>query len=213
MSKESELDIAFDNFADLDLDDEVYRFLEGYENQWSASYQVGQCVSGCFSSVQHTIGKVVFLTILQRLIGLTGLATSVKHFSCISLGALVLVDWIPRNEILLAFLPFLICLLLVLLSSSNSKGFLVTFTCISSILLLQHFMSAEEFVAIRGILMVLTMKISSLAFDMAGSVQLANAVPMLAYLVNPGTLVFGPFHAFQEFEKTLIRKPIKVSLF
>ncbi|EYC43453.1 hypothetical protein Y032_0493g2432 [Ancylostoma ceylanicum] len=108
---------------------------------------------------------------------------------------------------MLAILAGALCLVfLVAVSASQYKGFTITCACIASILLLQYFTSASEFVAVRGIVMVLAMKISSLAFDQRNSARLADLIPFLAYLANPATLIFGPFHTFQEFETTLNRK-------
>lgn len=89
---------------------------------------------------------------------------------------------------------------------------------LSSINLLSYFSrqyctSASEFVAVRGILMVLAMKVSSLAFDKCDSAQIADLISFFAYLFNPATLIFGPFHTFHEFETTLNRRTVKVRLF
>ncbi|KAL6743544.1 hypothetical protein Aduo_016571 [Ancylostoma duodenale] len=108
---------------------------------------------------------------------------------------------------MLAILAGAFCLvLLVVLSASQLKGFTITCACIASIVLFQYFTSASEFVAVRGVVMVLSMKISSLAFDKRDSAGVADVIPFCAYLANPATLIFGPFHTFQEFETTLNRK-------
>ncbi|CAJ0588561.1 unnamed protein product [Cylicocyclus nassatus] len=208
MFKQDELNIVSAD-SDVDLDEELYRLLEDYEFQWSTSYQIEQCVSGCFSSVQYTIGKIILLTVLQRLIISTVFPSSAKHLSCIFLGSLVLFDWIPRTNTLMTFFPFSFCFALILLSTSKSKGFVVTCACIVSVLIMQSLMSAAEFVAIRGIIMVLTMKLSSLAFDTAGTAGAANAIPFLAYLINPATIIFGPFYSIRDFEDTLQCKSVK----
>ncbi|KAK6758860.1 hypothetical protein RB195_016220 [Necator americanus] len=92
------------------------------------------------------------------------------------------------------------------------KGFTITSACIVSTLLLQFYFSPSEFVAVRGILMILAMKISSLAFDKGPSARLADLGTFLAYLFNPATLIFGPFHTFSDFEKTLCRRSLKEEL-
>ncbi|EPB65202.1 hypothetical protein ANCCEY_15735, partial [Ancylostoma ceylanicum] len=201
---------SFDDYDVVDLDEELYRaFLEQRE-EWSKSYQVSQCITGCLSSVQYSIGKLFLVTLLQRFITSSHLPTSVKHISSIFLGLLVLLDWISSKELMLAILAGALCLVfMVAVSASQHKGFIITCACIASILLLQCFTSASDFVAVRGIVMVLAMKVSSLAFDQCGSARVANVIPFFAYLANPATLIFGPFHTFQEFETTLIRKTPK----
>ncbi|RCN48027.1 MBOAT family protein [Ancylostoma caninum] len=211
----------------FDIDEELYRaFLEDNE-EWRTSYQVSfllqqiilfllevnQCVIGCLSSVQYNIGKLFLVTLLQRFIAVSYLPTSVKYISSVFLGVLVLLDWISSKELMLAILAGTFCLVLVIaVTPSQLKGFMVTCACIASITLLQYFTSASEFVAVRGIVMVLAMKISSLAFDKRhDTARVAHLIPFFAYMANPATVIFGPFHTFQEFETTLNRKTPKDS--
>uniref|UniRef100_A0A0K0DFZ9 Protein-serine O-palmitoleoyltransferase porcupine n=1 Tax=Angiostrongylus cantonensis TaxID=6313 RepID=A0A0K0DFZ9_ANGCA len=67
----------------------------------------------------------------------------------------------------------------------------------------QYLVPVSDFIAVRGILMILSMKISSLAFDKGHDFALSDAVPAFAFLFNPSTMVFGPFHTYGDFLKSM----------
>ncbi|VDM52599.1 unnamed protein product [Angiostrongylus costaricensis] len=100
-------------------------------------------------------------------------------------------------------------LTLLLLFTLPHKGFMVMVASISLIelkdLFRQYLVPVSDFIAVRGILMILSMKISSLAFDKGHDFALTDAVPAFAFLFNPSTIVFGPFHTYGDFLKSMNR--------
>ncbi|KAK5977321.1 hypothetical protein GCK32_004353, partial [Trichostrongylus colubriformis] len=204
------LDISLDDYSLLDLDEDILNdvFFEDY--QWGVSHQIGQCISGCFSSVQYTIGKLLLVTLLQRFITLMSLPTLVKHISCIFLGILVFPQWIQRDDVRVAIIVVVpVMLLFLLLTPLPSKGATTLCASIGSIICMQYLIPAQEFLMIRGILMIFAMKVSALAFDKGSSCTASDIIPILAYLFGPATSVFGPFHTFDDYMKSLNRRSIK----
>ncbi|KAJ1354278.1 hypothetical protein KIN20_011158 [Parelaphostrongylus tenuis] len=100
-------------------------------------------------------------------------------------------------------------LILLLLFTLPHKGFMVTFSSISIIVALQYLVPIVDFTAVRGILMVFSMKISSLAFDKGHDFSIADVVPAFAFIFNPSTMIFGPFHTYTDFLKSLNRRTMK----
>ncbi|KAE9419440.1 hypothetical protein Angca_007560 [Angiostrongylus cantonensis] len=170
------------------------------------SPEIGQCMIGCLSSVKNTVGRLILFTFVQRLLNVVmDPPILLKHISCISVGTVVLLDWVQKVELIMAIVFGSVFLILLLLFSLPHKGFVVMVASISLIVYLQYLVPVSDFIAVRGILMILSMKISSLAFDKGHDFALSDAVPAFAFLFNPSTMVFGPFHTYGDFLKSMNR--------
>lgn len=170
------------------------------------SSEIGQCMIGCLSSVKNTVGKLILFTFVQRLLNVVmDPPILLKHISCISVGTVVLLDWVQKVELIMAIVFGSVFLILLLLFSLPHKGFVVMVASISLIVYLQYLVPVSDFIAVRGMLMILSMKISSLAFDKGHDFALSDAVPAFAFLFNPSTMVFGPFHTYGDFLKSMNR--------
>lgn len=64
-----------------------------------------------------------------------------------------------------------------------------------------HF-SELDFTALRGALMIATMKQCSFAFDASTDVSIDK---IFAFIFNPASLIFGPFVTFEQFKNSLNR--------
>ncbi|KJH53630.1 MBOAT family protein [Dictyocaulus viviparus] len=127
----------------------------------------------------------------------------------ISLGILVFFEWVPGDMLRVSVMFGNVLLVLLLLLTLPYKGFMIMFTSMVLNLHMQYIVSAVDFVAIRGILMIFSMKISSLAFDRADDFTFSDIIPALAFIFNPSTMVFGPFHVYSDFLKSMERRTVR----
>ncbi|XGW06319.1 hypothetical protein V3C99_016544 [Haemonchus contortus] len=200
----------FEDYYLLDPDEDLLNNVYFEDYQWGISHQIGQCISGCFSSVRYTIGKLLLATSLQRLVTVINVPTWAKHLLCVFLGLIILPDWIQRNDVRMAIIFGLPLLLLFLLQTPlPAKGEITICACILSIVCIQYFLPAHDFLAIRGILMIFAMKVSALAFDRGSNCETKDILPILAYMFGPATSVFGPFHTFDDYVKSLNHRTVK----
>ncbi len=74
-------------------------------------------------------------------------------------------------------------------------------------------MKADQFSSFRGPLMILVMKIVSVAFDNDTSRrQSTDLLSMLSYCFHPATILFGPWFAYDQQRSTLSMIPYRVSM-
>ncbi|VDK76347.1 unnamed protein product [Gongylonema pulchrum] len=80
------------------------------------------------------------------------------------------------------------------------------------LLVWQYVFEAEKFMTMRGILMIVVMKITSLSFDLASEKHVN--IPLLhlcSYLLDGSTVIFGPWITYKQYKESLILKEYKVS--
>lgn len=68
--------------------------------------------------------------------------------------------------------------------------------------------------SMRGILMIVLMKITSLSFDLSndfnGSITLLH---LLSYTFDSSTVLFGPWITYKQYQDSLYLKEFKVSIY
>lgn len=65
--------------------------------------------------------------------------------------------------------------------------------------------------SMRGVLMIMLMKISSLSFDLSnGNCDNMPLLTLLSYLLDGSTIAFGPWITFQQHKNSLSVKSAKV---
>ncbi|PAV78531.1 hypothetical protein WR25_09562 isoform C [Diploscapter pachys] len=79
-----------------------------------------------------------------------------------------------------------------------------TYTLFFNFYFRQWITSAKVFTQHRGLLMILAMKLSALAFDSQNIVH--DPVLAFTYLFNPATVIFGPFVSYRDYVDSFRRK-------
>ncbi|MCP9263107.1 PORCN protein [Dirofilaria immitis] len=77
----------------------------------------------------------------------------------------------------------------------------------------QYFFTAKEFMSMRGILMIMLMKITSLSFDLAN--EFYNDITLLhllSYMFDSSTVLFGPWITYKQYQDSLFPKEFKVEI-
>ncbi|VDN59203.1 unnamed protein product [Dracunculus medinensis] len=88
---------------------------------------------------------------------------------------------------------------------------------LNPIYLMQFLIPAESFIAMRGTLMVILMKISSLSFDLDNSsLSSDKKIPYLSFLsytIDPSSIVFGSWVSYTHFVDSLKLQTLKEELY
>lgn len=67
--------------------------------------------------------------------------------------------------------------------------------------------------SMRGILMIILMKITSLSFDLSTEINSSiTLLRLLSYMFDSSTVLFGPWITYKQYQDSLYLKEFKVSL-
>ncbi|XP_072305391.1 protein-serine O-palmitoleoyltransferase porcupine-like [Eucyclogobius newberryi] len=160
--------------------------------------------------------RLLLLCGLCRLTFRLGRRGVLKH--CVSAGAGVcaLFLFFQIHALWVLLLCALSYLVLLLNPRSSSKGVLLSLLLLLFLLMGElHFVEPMIWSKIRGSLMVVAMKVISLAFDLdRGAVSsLPSAPQFLGYTLFVGSSVFGPWTSFGHYMSAAEGKPLSLSWF
>ncbi|KAF8381741.1 mom-1 [Pristionchus pacificus] len=94
-------------------------------------------------------------------------------------------------------------LILMFIPPKKYIGWITTLSAFISLVLLETVVASENY-SCRGILMILAMKVSSLAFDLSHNKYSVTVPEILGYLLNPCTVIFGPALPFTNYRIAFI---------
>ncbi|CAG9535242.1 unnamed protein product [Cercopithifilaria johnstoni] len=181
-----------------------------------ATHEWQQCPIGVLGSLRGTILKLLLFSALKRFLvflyakGILNEFT--LHVTFVTSGLFI----IGTQNNLLSICTY-IALTVVLpyykfLFNSQTKFVLLAYS-ISMLLVWQYFFTAKEFMSMRGILMIIVMKITSLSFDSSnefnGSITLLQ---LLSYMFDSSTILFGPWITYKQYQDSLYLKKFKVEI-
>ncbi|TKR80857.1 hypothetical protein L596_014849 [Steinernema carpocapsae] len=191
-----------DVFEDQLTMEEWEAYLQNYEVSSFPDESVRLCAEGVFQSICKQMAILILCSLLQgfstplRLksprfydvllcwIGLACLAYILPTTSTVYLVTLYAVFFV----VLKALCGGLTCFKLI----SGAYSFMFLIGC-------QNLLDDAAFVSFRGALMIQIMKSVSISFDLSTQITGVSNFSLLAYLLNPGTLVFGPFITYDNF--------------
>ncbi|GMT33485.1 hypothetical protein PFISCL1PPCAC_24782, partial [Pristionchus fissidentatus] len=198
-----ELDETYEGFYEEDED--VY-FLE---EEYSTSSLLSRCTHGTLDSVLYNLILTVSFAVLQRIVlTLNFLSYSTRHLLISLLGSSLLFLWdIPRT-VSITMISTVICFVLFIFTPPRKfLGWIVTLPTFAALIFLETTIASDKF-TYRGILMILSMKVSSLAFDLSQNKYSITVPEILGYLLNPSTLLFGPAFPFTNYRIAFIPQSI-----
>ncbi|CAJ0572762.1 unnamed protein product, partial [Mesorhabditis spiculigera] len=187
-------------------------------NDWNKIGQIQDCAKGTIASVQVQIFYTLALVFIGRLA--THLpACFQKHLLdplLFFLGYLSLVQWVDNAFVLrTALIGAILAAIAIKYNTARWSGYTVTLAALGYIVALEYRLPAKDFANTRGFLMILAMKVSSLAFDFERSLvrrRTASIPTMISYLISPATITFGPFVSYDAHVKSLLPKPWRTEL-
>ncbi|KAM3715957.1 Protein-serine O-palmitoleoyltransferase porcupine, partial [Dirofilaria immitis] len=200
----------YDDFLELS-DEEFPDFICMKEEM---TYQWQRCPIGVLGSLRSTVLKLLLCSTLKRFLVFLHakgiINDSILHLIFVVSGLFVIGT---QNNLLLSICTY-IALTVVLpyykfLFNKQTK-FVILVYSICMLLIWQYFFTAKEFMSMRGILMIMLMKITSLSFDLAN--EFYNDITLLhllSYMFDSSTVLFGPWITYKQYQDSLFPKEFK----
>ncbi|KAI1700988.1 MBOAT, membrane-bound o-acyltransferase family domain-containing protein [Ditylenchus destructor] len=176
-----------------------------YDGRYHKLLETRMCMSGVLESLLPLMMWSMGLSVVQRLIWRTDLYVYFlmrEHLrDCLvsALGLFLL--W--SNASIYQPYAFVIyfwisATALFLLNRSPNKGHYVSLITFVYVVLTQIYFEDVQFTAFRGSLMIVSMKMISLAYD-TKEISMVDMPSIMAYIFNPSTLLFGPFNTIEQY--------------
>ncbi|VBB25789.1 unnamed protein product [Acanthocheilonema viteae] len=181
----------------VQLSNEEFMYIKG---QMTQEWQL--CPIGVLGSLHSTILKLLFFSALKRFLVFLYAKGIVKeltlHVTFVASGLFIIGT---QNN----FLP--ICTYIMFTVILPYYKFLFNKQT------KQYFFTAKEFMSMRGILMIMLMKITSLSFDLSndfnGNITLLH---LLSYMFDSSTVLFGPWVTYKQYQDSLYLREFKVEI-
>ncbi|OZC05275.1 hypothetical protein X798_07711 [Onchocerca flexuosa] len=199
----------------LELSDEEFIDLIYFKEEITHQWQL--CPIGVLGSLRSTILKLLLCSALKRFLVFLHAKGIISDFTLhlifIASGLFIIGT---QNNLLLSICTY-IALTVILpyykfLFNKQTK-FVILVYSIGMLLIWQYFFTAKEFMSMRGILMIVLMKITSLSFDLAnefdGRITLLH---LLSYMFDSSTVLFGPWITYKQYQDSLCLKEFKVEI-
>ncbi|KAK0404308.1 hypothetical protein QR680_017389 [Steinernema hermaphroditum] len=161
-----------------------------------------RCVPGVFESLWRQIAVLLLCSLLQGVVTPLRRSRPTTHNALLCLlGILCLVYILPSPTTVSIVVAYVFAFAAVksIFGGRNHFGVLSAVFSILFLLGCQNLLDDAVFVAFRGALMIQIMKSVSISFYAPSKVAEVPLSSLFAYLLNPGTLIFGPFVTFDEF--------------
>ncbi|GMT04264.1 hypothetical protein PENTCL1PPCAC_26438, partial [Pristionchus entomophagus] len=204
-----------------DMEDPFEHYLDDYEEEdlyfldeeYSTSHLLATCSTGVLNSVRYNLLLTVSFALLQKtVLALNFISYSSRHLLISFLGCSLLFLWdIPYTVSITIISTAFFFIALMLIPPSKYVGWITTLTAFTSLVLLETMITSDNF-SYRGILMILAMKVSSLAFDLSKNKYSVTVPEVLGYLLNPCTIIFGPSLPFTNYRIAFIPLSLTVSI-
>ncbi|VDN02318.1 unnamed protein product [Thelazia callipaeda] len=175
------------------------------------------CSFGVLSSLHTLLFRMLFCATLKRLLIIFHtkgiISEDTLHLTVIASGLFMM--W-TQNTFALSVFSFTALVIVVpyykFLFKKNIK-FKILIYSIGMLLIWQCLMTAEKFMSIRGILMVMLMKTTSVSFDLANELYKdISLLQLLSYVLDGSTILFGPWITYKQYHDSLEMKNVEVEI-
>ncbi|CAD5235233.1 unnamed protein product [Bursaphelenchus xylophilus] len=190
-----------ENFSE----EELLRLLE---DPWTIKMMnLGQCFNGLQDFFWPLWKKLIGFSVLQLLVYHTCqfqyITERRAHIIVTALGVYLLL--LQSNSTVNFVIPLINWAVFYIsdqfMLGRNDRGKVCILISILSLIFWQVNLSAVAFSQIRGVIMIMCMKLISLTFDDLNPSMFEN----LAFVFNPSTVIFGPFIRLDQFRENFIR--------
>lgn len=185
------------------LDDETSEYL-----MHPTRSQMVACSIGVINSLYPLFIKLILFAVLRRIFVLLGnkgfLSKSLLEISLAVCGLMFLKLQDNILQYVAGFVLSLLSFRLLCFISFRNIGYFSLFYGLACLLFCQYIYSAERFTSTRGCFMVIVMKFVSACFELEnGTADDISLLSFCAYLLDPSTLLFGPWISFSDFLDSL----------
>lgn len=199
-----------------DLEEAYYRELMESEDfmlvEGGGFYQTFRsCLWPIVSQTADSVLPLLALCLILRVISMTRVPRALVHFVSFLTGVAALIQFCKRGFVYGLFLG--VMGYVVLLVAPGYRGRVMAVLTVTSMLACELiFVETTTWNNVRGPLMILIMKQISLAFDVDQGLvpNLPNVLQYSGYAFCAGSVIFGPFTTYQEYNQVLEGKKINV---
>ncbi|VDK60254.1 unnamed protein product, partial [Anisakis simplex] len=227
----------YDVNMDVDHNDFIYLSDEDYQDMIELNSNYSQlivCGKGVLESLQFLIVKLISFAVIKRILVALNTAGKLNEYllnAFIAGGGLFML-WTHNSDTFLCIITFIALLLPIVyltpfISAYRYSELISVSFGITSLLfwcqfdstvndadeLRQYSLTAEMFLSIRGTLMIVIMKLVSICCDIVGEQSSSwneiDLTALIAYFLDPCTVLFGPWISFSQYKRSLQCKSFK----
>lgn len=184
----------------------LYEDLEQMSKYGRFFYMFKSCVGPTTTQTVDQIGPLLAMCLILRLVSLLKLPRLLIHFVSFVCGLAALFLFTKKNSVYpLAMSALGYALLFV---RNGNRGMVMAITSVTFIIMCELFIvEAENWHQVRGSMMVLVMKLISLAFDLDKDViSRPNILEYFGYSLSVSSVIFGPFMTYTDYCQILVGK-------
>lgn len=186
-----------DYYTDTDVDLEMFE--PRFENIWT------DCVWPSLSQITTLAVKFVAVNLVFRILTQSFIRNKIWcHFVSIVSGIVLIAVTIEAgHKYIYGFMILSYGVIWVTYKVRQRRIGYVISCFVLGVLLLCEYLETDKRLwhQLRGCLMIIVMKIISLAFDIDATKtkELPGVIPFMGYLLCPASVILGPWHAFNEY--------------
>ncbi|KAK6112635.1 MBOAT membrane-bound O-acyltransferase family protein [Brugia pahangi] len=198
----------------LELSDEEFTDFMYIKDDTTHQWQ--RCPISVLDSLCGTIVKLLLFSALKRFLVFLHAREIVSkftlHLTFVASGLFVIGTQNNLSSICIYIALTVVFPYYNFLFNKQTKFVMLAYS-IGMLLVWQYFSTAKEFMSMRGILMIVLMKITSLSFDFAnefyGNITLLH---LLSYIFDSSTVLFGPWITYRQYQDSLYLKEFKAEI-
>ncbi|XP_065058224.1 protein-serine O-palmitoleoyltransferase porcupine-like [Rhopilema esculentum] len=204
-----------DSEAYYDDENELLQQLMQQEHHRIASeFSVwNECLWPTLSQGLQSLWLLLVLCLVLRLLWLLRLNQKLLHFFSFVFGFIALWHFYEQSTgyVMLLAMAGHICLST---NQTGRGGFLAFFSVVFMLSCEKFFVGEMEWNKIRGSVMIVAMKLISIGYGKKNSELLSlNAASYYGYVLNPASIIFGPFVTFSEYMQLFKPQPLTFNWF
>lgn len=182
-------------------------------NELQQNYSVyNECVVPVATQGWESIWQLLLFCLILRVLYLVKLPRCLLNICSVLLGCLSLWKFYDQSMIYV-LVPTLVLLSYIKLRNLNN-GLVVSFIVAVYLLACEFFLlNAVDWNKIKGSIMVISMKIISVTFDVENGIltEQLSSLEFYGYVFNPASLIFGPFISYKDYEQLFHASPMSLS--
>ncbi|EFO20748.2 MBOAT family protein [Loa loa] len=183
----------------------------------NTTHQWLRCSIGVLDSLHVTIVKLLLFSALKRFIVFLhakGIVSEFAlHLTFVVSGLFIIGTQNNFFSSICAYVALIVVLPYYKFLFNKQTKFIMLAYSVGMLLVWQYFFTAKEFMSMRGILMILVMKITSLSFDLANEFRSSiTLLHLLSYMFDSSTVLFGPWITYKQYQDSLYLKEFKVEI-
>ncbi|CAD6193056.1 unnamed protein product [Caenorhabditis auriculariae] len=179
------------------------------ENPSSLAYR---CSAGVLQSASGNLAPLIYVAFLIKFGSIFNPPYPLKTLKwLLATGYLISHFLTFEKELIYCFTAFLVLFSIASVPKFQYKGYCTLLAAISIIVSMNLYLPANRFVSVRGLFMLLAMKVTTVAFETEDGSK--SIFETLAYVLQPALFLFGPWIPLEQFSAVESeRQPLRKNL-